>query len=134
MHLLENFAQKKDRYDKKSLGVIGKREPENDVMWITLQAQQFKWNKVTITKVKEDGIDFMYILYAYSKHRENFFKLETVQEQDKKTTHVPIFSCCLKSLAQFLVIRKKVVGAARNCDSMGRSKGTRDETDFPPHS
>ena len=65
---------KKDRYNKK-LGAIGKRESENDVMWITLQYLQFKWNKVNIPKVKGDGTDGMSIFYDNTNHRGNFLNL-----------------------------------------------------------
>ena len=48
VHYLVNFSLKEDRYDKKVLGSIGKRESEDNIVWITLQARQFKWKKVTI--------------------------------------------------------------------------------------
>ena len=57
------------------MGVIGKMEYENDVVWITIQARQFKWKKVTIPKVKEYWTDLMSIFYADPKHTEKFFKL-----------------------------------------------------------
>ena len=78
----KNVSLKKDGYDKKLLGEIGKRESENDVVWITLQDRQFKWKKVTIPKVKEDGTDLIYILYANTNHREKFFKPDTVQDKE----------------------------------------------------
>ena len=59
-------------------------------MWITLQAHQFKWNKVNIPEVKGDGIDAMSIFYENPNHREKFFKLDTVQGIEKTTTSVPI--------------------------------------------
>ena len=42
VYSLANFDRKKDRYYERILGAIGKREPENDVLWITLQARQSK--------------------------------------------------------------------------------------------
>ena len=55
------------------MGAIGKRESENDVVWITLQSHQFKWKKVKIPKVKVDGTDAMSILYDNPNHKEIFF-------------------------------------------------------------
>ena len=52
---LGKIFTKKDRYNKNVLGDIGKRESENDVAWITLQAHQFNWKKATITKAKGYG-------------------------------------------------------------------------------
>ena len=72
MHYLAKFHQKKDGYNKK-LGEIGKREYENDVGWITLQARQFKWKKVNIQKVEGDGTDTMSIFYNNPNHREKVF-------------------------------------------------------------
>ena len=54
---------------------IGKRESENDVMLITLQARQLKWKKVNIPKVKGDETDLMSIFYADPNHREKCFYL-----------------------------------------------------------
>ena len=62
----------------KTLGEIGKKEYENNVVWITLQARQFKWKKLIIPKVKGDGTDLISIFYANPNHREKFFKLDTV--------------------------------------------------------
>ena len=70
--------------------MIGKREYENDVVWIILQAHQFKWKKLIITEMKGDGTDLMSIIYANPNHREKFFKLDTVQDEVKTTTYVPI--------------------------------------------
>ena len=42
VHSLETFPLKKDMYNLTKLGSIGKMESENDVVWITLQAHQFK--------------------------------------------------------------------------------------------
>ena len=42
VHSLENIPRKKDRYNKKVLGVIGEGGSENDVVWITIQSFQFK--------------------------------------------------------------------------------------------
>ena len=89
MHSLENFIRKKDGYDN-FLGEIGKRESENEVVWITLQARKFEWKKVTIPKLKEYETDLVSIFYADPKHRENFFKLETGQVEDKTKTYIPI--------------------------------------------
>ena len=97
---LGNNFPKKDRYDKKLLGTIGKRVSENDVVWITLQTRQVKWKKVTIPKVKGDGTDLMYIFYANPNHRGKFFKLETVQDKKKQQHMCQFLSCCLKFLAQ----------------------------------
>ena len=72
VHSLENPPRKKDRYNKKILGAIGKREYENDVVWITLQACQFNWKKVNIPNLKGYGTYIMYILYANPDHREKF--------------------------------------------------------------
>ena len=67
-----NLPRKNNRYNKKTLGAIGKREYENDVVWITLKARHFKWKKANIPKVKGDGIDTMYIFYANPYHRGSF--------------------------------------------------------------
>ena len=48
------------------------------------------WKKVNIPKVKRDGTDLMSILYADPNHREKFLKLDTVQDEGKTTTYVPI--------------------------------------------
>ena len=69
VHSLANTPWKKDRYNEKNLGAIGKREYENVVVWITLQARQFKWRKVNISKVKGYGTDFMSIFYNNTNHR-----------------------------------------------------------------
>ena len=55
-------------------------EYENDVVWIILQARQFKWKKVKIPKVKGYGTDAMSILYDNTNHREKFLKLDTMQD------------------------------------------------------
>ena len=73
VHSLENNSRNKDRYDRKLLGAIDKRESENKVVWITLQALQFKWNKLTIPKFKVDGTDLMSKFYVNTNHRF-FFK------------------------------------------------------------
>ena len=88
---MENFPPKTDRYDNKCLGAIGKREYENDVVGITLQALLFKWKKVSIPKVKGYGIELMSIFYAYNNHREIVFKPDTVKDEEKTKTYVPIF-------------------------------------------
>ena len=75
VHSLENFPQKKDRYNKKNLGAIGKSKSENDVVWITLQDRQFKWKKVNIQKVKRDRTYSISIFYANTNHREKFLYL-----------------------------------------------------------
>ena len=56
----------------KKLGAIGKMESENDVVWITLKALQFKWKRVNIPKVKGYGTDTMSIFYDNPNHREKF--------------------------------------------------------------
>ena len=72
------------------MGAIGKRESENDVVWITLQARHFRWKKVKIPKLKGDRTDAMSILYDNPNHREIVFKIDTVQEIGKTTTSVTI--------------------------------------------
>ena len=57
------------------MGAIGKREYENDVVWTTLQACQFRWKKVNIPKMKGDGTDTMYIFYDNPNNREMFLNL-----------------------------------------------------------
>ena len=57
---------------KKNLGAIGKRESENDEGWITLQARQFKFEKVIILSVKGYGTELMSIFYSNHNHRESF--------------------------------------------------------------
>ena len=84
VHSLAKISRKKDRYNKKILGAIGKREYENDVVWITLQARQFKWKKVNIPKVKGYGTDAMSIFYDNPNHREKVFKLDTLQYIEKQ--------------------------------------------------
>ena len=56
----------------KKLGAFGKMESENDVVWITLKALQFKWKRVNIPKVKGYGTDTMSIFYDNPNHREKF--------------------------------------------------------------
>ena len=73
VHSLVNFPRKKDRYNKKNLGAIEKRGSENEVVWITLQARQFKWKKLNILKVKGYGTESMYIFYSNPNHQERFF-------------------------------------------------------------
>ena len=72
------------------MGAIGKRESKNDVVWITLQARQFKWKKLNIPKVKGYGTDLMSIFYSDTNHRGKLLKLGTVQDEGKTTTYVPI--------------------------------------------
>ena len=66
------------------MGVIGKREYENYVVWITLQDCQFKWKKVKIPKVKGNGTDAMSIFYDNPNHREMFLNLILCRTQEKK--------------------------------------------------
>ena len=68
--LLGKIPRKKDWYNKIFLGATGKREYENDVVWITLQARQFKWKKVNIPKVKGYEIDLMSIFYVDSNNSD----------------------------------------------------------------
>ena len=60
------------------MGAIGKRESENYVWWITLQARQFIWKELIISKVKGYGTDLMSIFYADTNHRKKFLKVDTV--------------------------------------------------------
>ena len=57
------------------MGVIGKRESENDVVWITLQDRQFRWNKVNIPKVKGYETEKMSIFYDNPNNREKVLNL-----------------------------------------------------------
>ena len=59
----------------KKLGAIGKREYENGVVWITIQAHQLKWEKVINPKVKVCGTDLMSIFYNNPNYRETFLYL-----------------------------------------------------------
>ena len=52
--------------------MIGKRESENDLVWITLKARQFKWKNLIIIMVKGDVTDLMSIIYADPNHRGKF--------------------------------------------------------------
>ena len=52
-----------------NMGAIGKREYENDMLWIIIQARQFKWKKVNIPKVEGDGTDTMSIFYKNPNNR-----------------------------------------------------------------
>ena len=83
------------------MGAIGKREPENDVMWITLQAHQFKWKELNIPKGKGDGAHLMSIFYTDPNHRETFLKLDTLQDKEKTTTYVPSVDILPASLGLF---------------------------------
>ena len=74
---------------------IGKRKSENDVVWITLKALQFRWKKVNIPKVKGYGTDAMSILYNNPNIREIVFKLDTVQDIEKKNICA---NCCHATL------------------------------------
>ena len=78
MHSLANISRKKIGTIKTYFGVIGKRESENDVVWITLQARHFRWKNVNIPKVKGYGKDAMSVFYNNPNHKENIFKLDTV--------------------------------------------------------
>ena len=91
MHSLAKFPRKKDQYNEKRLGVIGKREYENDVVWITLQDRQFRWKKLNIPNVKGDGTDAMSIFYNIPNNRDFVFKHDTVQDIETTITSVPIF-------------------------------------------
>ena len=62
------------------MGTIGKRESENDVVWITIQYHQFRWKKLNIPKVKVYGKEEMSIFYDNPNNRETFLKLDTVQD------------------------------------------------------
>ena len=42
-------------------------------------------------------------------------------------------SCYLQALDQYFVMRKNVMGVARNCESMGRAKWQGGATDCPPY-
>ena len=61
-------------------------------------------------------------------------KLDTVQNEDKTTTYVPIVVILPATLGPFFVKRKNVVGVARNCERMVRAKVHRVETVCPHHS
>ena len=89
MHFLGKLFPEKGVAQLK-LAAIGKRESKNDVVWITLQAQQFKWKKVNIPNVTGYGTDTMYIFYDNPNHRGKFFKLDTVQDMENTITSVPI--------------------------------------------
>ena len=65
------------------MGAIGKRESENEVVWIKLRSRELNWKKVRVTKVKGYGRGLMFIFYADPNHRY-FFKFETVQYKEKK--------------------------------------------------
>ena len=91
----------------KILGAFGKRESENDVVCITLQVLQFKWKKVNIPKVKGDGTDLMSIFYANPNNRETFLNLTLCRTRGKQQHMCQFLSCCLKSLAQYIVMKKK---------------------------
>ena len=82
-------ARKKDRYNKKELGAIGKRESENVVVWITLQSLQFNWKNVNIKKVYRDGTYTMSMFYNNPNQRESFFNWHCAGHI-KTTTNVPI--------------------------------------------
>ena len=71
------------------MGAIGKRDSENDVVWITLQARQLKWRKVNIPKVKGYGTDAMSIFYDNPNHLESFLNLTIFRTEGEKTS-VPI--------------------------------------------
>ena len=73
------------------MGAIGKRESENDVVWITLQARQFRGEKLNITKVKLYGTDTMSVFYDNNYHREKVFKPFTVQDIKKYNISA---NCC----------------------------------------
>ena len=60
------------------LGAIGKRESENDVVWITLQAHKFSWKKVNIPKVKVYETDEMSIFHNNPNNWEKFLKPDFV--------------------------------------------------------
>ena len=75
VHSLAKFSREKDRYSLKEVGAIGKKGSENDVVWITLQARQFRWKRVNIPKVKGDGTDAMSISTTIPTIGESFFNL-----------------------------------------------------------
>ena len=103
------------------MGAIGKREYENDVVWIILQFLQLKWERLTIPKVKEYGAYLMSILYADPNHR-NFFNPDTVQDEEKNTTYVPIVVMLTAILGPIFCDNEKVMGVAQNCERRVRSK------------
>ena len=85
----KNFPEKRIGTIKK-LGLIEKKESENDVVWITLQSNQFKWKNKIISKAQGDGKDLMSIFYDNPNHREKFSKIDTVQDEVITMTYVPI--------------------------------------------
>ena len=123
MHSLEKFPRKKDRYNKKYLGAIGKKESENDVVWIILQARQFKWKNLNILKVKGDGTDARSILYDNPNHREFFLNLTLCRTYKKQQNLCQLFSSSLQYLAQSSMVRENGMAVAKNCETVGRSKG-----------
>ena len=60
------------------------------MVWITLQACQFRCKTVNIPKVKGDGTDARSIFYDDPNNRVKFFKLDTVQDIEKTTISVQI--------------------------------------------
>ena len=84
---------------------------ENDVVWITLQARQFNWKRVTITKVEGDDSNLMPIFYTNTNHRETFLKIDTVQDKEKTTTDVPIVVMVPAIIGQFFCGEGKRYGS-----------------------
>ena len=84
------------------------QEYENDVVWIILKCQQFKWKKVNISELKVNWTDMMSIFYANTNHREKFLKRGTVQNVVKTTICVPIVVMLPASLGPFFCDEKKM--------------------------
>ena len=133
VHSLAKVSRKKYRYNKKVWVRLEKKEYENDVVWITLQARQFRWKKVNIPTVKGDGTDAMSIFYDNTNNREKFCKLDTVKDIEKQQHMCQLLSCSLQSLSQSSVARKNFMGVAQNCEIIGRAKGQGRETSCPPY-
>ena len=82
-------ARRRDMWDKHMIGAIGNRETVDDVVWISLQASNFKWKDVEIPIINDDESDTMSIFYNDMKNRDKFFKMDDVPADDRMVANIP---------------------------------------------
>ena len=71
------------------IGAIGNRETVDDVVWISLQASNFKWKDVEIPIINDDESDTMSTFYNDMKNRDKFFKMDDVPADNRMVANIP---------------------------------------------
>ena len=112
-------ARKRDMWDKHMIGAIGKRETEDDVVWISLATSHFKWKDVVIPTIESDESDLMSTFYNERKNRGKFFKLDSVQEEDRVLVNIPQVVMLPTLLGPVFADKKNGMGAVCHCEGVG---------------